>query len=101
MEHSERLLHAKGRNGIDTISQKTFWIRELLRDVVLVLVDSGMRPGTEILKLKWCNLSVVEQDKSAILIKQMAKQSADSQKQIAELLEQNRLLMERLLEKGK
>ncbi|MCP4288054.1 MAG: hypothetical protein GY792_27055 [Gammaproteobacteria bacterium] len=62
LEHSERLLHAKGRNGIDTISEKTYWIRELLRDVVLVLVNSGMRPGTEILKLKWNNLSVVEQD---------------------------------------
>lgn len=41
-----------------------------------------------------------EQDESAELIKQMAKQGADAQKQIAELLEQNRLLMERLLEKG-
>ena len=61
MEHSQRLLQAKGRNGIDTISEKTYWIRELLRDVVLILVNTGMRPGTEILNLKWKNLSVVEQ----------------------------------------
>ena len=38
-----------------------------------------------------------EQDDSTILIKQMAEQGADAQKQIAELLEQNRLLMDRLL----
>ena len=38
-----------------------------------------------------------EQDKSAVLIKQMAQQGADAQKQIAELLDQNRLLMEKLL----
>ncbi len=42
-----------------------------------------------------------EQDESAVLIKQMAQQGADAQKQIAELLEQNRLLMERLLGKDK
>ena len=41
-----------------------------------------------------------KQDESTVLIKQMAQQGADAQKQIAELLEQNRLLMERLLEKG-
>ena len=62
LEHSQRLLQAKGRNGIDTISEKTYWIRELLRDVVLILVNTGMRPGTEILNLKWKNLRVVEQD---------------------------------------
>lgn len=62
LQHSEKLLHAKGRNGIDTISQKTYWIRELLRDVVLILVNTGMRPGREMLSIKWNNLSVVEQD---------------------------------------
>ena len=40
-----------------------------------------------------------EQDESTVLIKQMAQQGADHQKQIAELLEQNRMLMEKLLEK--
>ena len=38
-----------------------------------------------------------EQDQSAVLIKQMAEQSAEQQKQIAELFMQNRVLMERLL----
>ena len=42
-----------------------------------------------------------EQDESAVLIKQMAQQGADAQKQIAELLIQNRVLMERLLDKGR
>ena len=40
----------------------------------------------------------LEQDESAVLIKQMAEQSAEQQKQIAKSLEQNGRLMERLLE---
>jgi len=61
LQKSEKLLNAKGRNGIDTIQQKTYWIRELLRDVILILVNTGMRPGKELLSIKWNNLSVVEQ----------------------------------------
>ncbi|MCP3703896.1 MAG: hypothetical protein GY954_13330, partial [Alteromonas sp.] len=61
LKHSEKLLHKKGRNGIDTIQQKTYWIREMLRDVVLILVNTGMRPGRELLSLKWNNLSIVKQ----------------------------------------
>ncbi|MEE9357634.1 hypothetical protein [Candidatus Vondammii sp. HM_W22] len=52
LQHGEKLLHAKGKNGIDTISQKTYWIRELLSDVVLILVNTGMRPGREMLSIK-------------------------------------------------
>ena len=37
------------------------------------------------------------QDESLALIRQMAEQNAEQQKQIAELLMQNRLMMERLL----
>lgn len=62
LQHSEKLLNAKGRNGIDTIQQKTYWIRELLRDVILIQVNTGIRPGKELLSLKWNNLSVVEQE---------------------------------------
>ncbi len=62
LEHSEELRKKKGRNGIDTISQKTYWIREMLRDVVLILVNTGMRPGRELLSLKWRHLSVVKQN---------------------------------------
>ncbi|SEA84960.1 Phage integrase family protein [Desulfuromusa kysingii] len=61
LKHSEKLLNQKGRNGIENISQKTYWIRELLRDVVLILVNTGMRPGSEILSLKWKNLSITKQ----------------------------------------
>ena len=39
-----------------------------------------------------------EQNESAMLIKQMAEDSREHQKQIAELLKQNSVLMERLLE---
>jgi integrase len=62
LQHSEKLLGKKGRIGIETIAEKTFWIREMLRDVVLILVNTGMRPGRELLDLKWKHLSVVEQD---------------------------------------
>ncbi|MDG5469346.1 hypothetical protein P9J64_13540 [Deltaproteobacteria bacterium IMCC39524] len=67
IQHSEKLLHQKGRNGIENISQKTYWIRELLVDVVRILVNTGMRPGSEILSLKWKNLSITKQhDKESI-----------------------------------
>ena len=62
LEKSGKLLEKGGRNGIDTISAKTYDIRVLLRDYVLILVNSGMRPGRESLELKWNNLSVVKQD---------------------------------------
>ena len=42
----------------------------------------------------------LEQDESAVLIKQMAKDSREQQKQIAELVKQNNVLIEKLLEKG-
>ena len=62
LQHSQKLLEKKGRIGVETISQKTYWIREMLRDVVLILVNTGMRPGRELLDLKWEHLSVVEQN---------------------------------------
>jgi integrase len=62
VKYSEKLLNAGGRNGIDTIQQKTYWIRELLRDVILILVNTGIRPGKELLNLKWNNLRIVEQN---------------------------------------
>jgi hypothetical protein len=62
LRRSEKLLEKKGRVGIETISQKTYWIREMLRDVVPILVNTGMRPGRELLDLKWEHLSVVEQN---------------------------------------
>ncbi len=66
-KHSEKLLNQKGRNGIENIGIKTYWIRELLVDVVRILVNSGMRPGSEILSLKWKNLSITKQhDKESI-----------------------------------
>lgn len=62
LQHSEKLLNnVTGRNGLDTIKQKSYWMREILRDMVLILVNTGMRPGREILNLKWKNLSIVEE----------------------------------------
>ena len=61
LKYNKKLLHQKGRNGTETISQKTYWIRELLVDTVRILVNTGMRPGSEILSLKWKNLSITKQ----------------------------------------
>jgi integrase len=41
----------KGQNG------KSRWMRELLRDYVLILANTGMRHGTESYGLKWKNIS--------------------------------------------
>jgi len=51
-----------GRNGLDTLSNTSYDIRMMLRDVVLILVNTGIRTGEELLNLKWNNLDIVEQD---------------------------------------
>tara|TARA_B100000029_G_scaffold299388_1_gene292303 strand:+ start:351 stop:1862 length:1512 start_codon:yes stop_codon:yes gene_type:complete len=51
-----------GRNGIDTLSDSSYDIRMMLRDVVLILVNTGIRVGEELINLKWNNLDIVEQD---------------------------------------
>ena len=42
-------------------TQKSIMIRELLRDYVLIIVNTGMRPGTEANNLKWGNIEEIEQ----------------------------------------
>jgi len=42
--------------------KKSRSIRELLRDYVLVIVNTGMRPGTESNNLKWKDIEEIEQD---------------------------------------
>jgi integrase len=51
-----------GRNGIDTLSDTSYDIRMMLRDIVLILVNTGIRAGEELLNLEWNNLDIVEQD---------------------------------------
>ena len=41
--------------------ERTRWIRELLRDYVLILVNTGMRFGTESQNLKWNQVELFEQ----------------------------------------
>jgi integrase len=41
--------------------ERTRWIRELLRDYVLILVNTGMRFGTESQNLKWKDVELFEQ----------------------------------------
>jgi len=50
----------KGRNGLDTLTQMSYEIKELTRDVALILANTGMRSGEEIMNLKWRNLSIAE-----------------------------------------
>lgn len=65
---AKKLNNGKGRNGLDTISDKSYWMREMIRDMALILVNTGMRTGKEILNLKWKNLSVAkERGKESIL----------------------------------
>ena len=56
---SRKLYEAKGRNGLDTLTLTSYEIRQLLRDVVLILANSGIRCGKELPDLKWNNLSIV------------------------------------------
>lgn len=62
LEDSKKRLREGGTIGNYRISWLTYEIRELLRDVVLILANTGIRAGEELLNLKWNNLDVVEQD---------------------------------------
>lgn len=42
-------------------AEKSRWMRELLRDYVLILANTGMRHGTEALNLKWNQISINKQ----------------------------------------
>ncbi len=44
------------------VKQRTIWIRELLRDYVLFLANTGLRPGTETRYLKWKHISEYHKD---------------------------------------
>ena len=59
---SRKLYEAKGRNGLDTLTLTSYELRQMLRDVVLILANSGIRCGKELLDLKWNNLSIVVED---------------------------------------
>ena len=60
---SRKLYEAKGRNGLDTLTLTSYEIRQLLRDVVLILANTGIRCGEELLNLKLNNLSIGKQAK--------------------------------------
>ena len=51
-----RTWHQTGHTG------KTKQIRTLLRDYVLILANTGIRHGTESMKLKWNNIEEIERD---------------------------------------
>ena len=46
----------------DTNKESSLQMRELLRDYVLILVNTGMRPGTETYNLKWKQIEEFESD---------------------------------------
>jgi len=49
------------------VKQKSIWMRELLRDYVLFLANTGLRPGTETRHLKWRHISEYKQDGKSYL----------------------------------
>ncbi len=61
LNNAKKMVGKGGRNGIDTITALTYEIRELVRDVALILVNTGIRSGNEIMSLKWRNLDIVEE----------------------------------------
>lgn len=59
-----RLLHRRLREWCKTgRTEKTRWKRELLRDYVLVLSNTGIRHGTEMMNLKWKHVTWFENEK--------------------------------------
>lgn len=50
-------LKANFANWIEQTKEDSKPIRQLLRDYVFVLLDTGARPGKELLSLKWVNLT--------------------------------------------
>lgn len=59
-----RLLHRRMREWSKTgVRQKTQMKRELLRDYVLILSNTGIRHGTEMMNLKWKHVTWFENEK--------------------------------------
>ena len=58
----------KGFDGwISLATEEQLEIRQLLKDYVEVLLDTGARPGRELLELRWANLKYAE-DKTKLII---------------------------------
>jgi len=56
-----------GRNGLDTITPLSYDIKELLRDVVLILANTGIRGGKEMMRLKWSNLDILKEGNKEVV----------------------------------
>jgi integrase len=67
LNDAKKKIGKDGRNGIDTITTLTYEIKELLRDTVLILANTGIRAGKEIVNLKWSNLDIIEADGKEML----------------------------------
>jgi len=55
-KHASSLNEAKGANTKTSLEVNT-----LLRDVVLILINTGIRPGNELLRLRWSNVEIRRQ----------------------------------------
>ena len=49
---------SKKRINTSGFDIRSYEIHELLRDIVLILANTGIRPGNELLKLKWNNVAI-------------------------------------------
>ena len=43
---------------VNTKHKKSFWRRHVVHDYVRVLIETGARPGKELLNLKWKNIRI-------------------------------------------
>jgi integrase len=63
-----RLLVSKMTSWVSTASKgKSKLMRELLRDYVLILANTGMRHGTEAMNLKWRHIEWIKKDRQRYL----------------------------------
>ena len=74
LEKSKKLLNT------DRFDQQSFDIRELLKDVILILANSGIRCGNELLSLKWKNLYIVTQNEIDSIAFNLVKTKTNKQR---------------------
>ena len=58
LARSKKLLNNNGQDGQGKLTRRGYEIRELLRDIVLILANTGIRAGNELLRLKWNNVGI-------------------------------------------
>lgn len=82
LKHSKTLLNKNGLDGKGKLAYRSYDIRELMRDVVLILANTGIRPGNELLRLKWSNLRITTQDGKESILFNLVKTKTHKQRTV-------------------